>query len=74
MPGKINVSEPVAGHVKTLFELEPRGRIETKHHRQLEMFSLNRLKPNLSRDSEGRVPNDEFASERNRLLTGFSLR
>jgi uncharacterized OsmC-like protein len=27
-PGRINVSETVAGHVKTLFDLEPRGVIE----------------------------------------------
>src|SRR5208283_1987669 len=28
-PGRINVSETVAGNVKTLFELEPRGAVET---------------------------------------------
>ena len=32
-PGRINVSETVAGNVKTLFELEPRGAVETKHNR-----------------------------------------
>ncbi len=70
--GRINVSETVAGHVKTLFELEPRGAIETKHRRRLEMFFLNRLKPDLSRDAEGRMPNEKFGVECNRLLTGFS--
>ncbi|WP_292595474.1 adenylate/guanylate cyclase domain-containing protein [Mesorhizobium sp.] len=39
-PGRINVSETVAGNVRTLFELEPRGVIETKHGRRLEMFFL----------------------------------
>ena len=71
-PGRINVSETVAGHVKTLFELEPRGAIETKHKRRLEMYFLDRLKPDLSRDAEGRLPNEKFAAECNRLLTGFS--
>jgi adenylate cyclase len=71
-PGRINVSETVAGHVKTLFELEPRGAIETKHQRRLEMFFLNRLKPDFSRDAEGRMPNEKFGVECNRLLTGFS--
>jgi adenylate cyclase len=33
VPGRINVSETVAGHVKALFELEPRGFIEAKHER-----------------------------------------
>jgi adenylate cyclase len=71
-PGRINVSEIVAGHVGSLFELEPRGPIQTKHHRSLEMFFLNRLKPDLSRDAEGRLPNEKFAAECSRLLTGFS--
>ncbi len=71
-PGRINVSETVAGHVRSLFELEPRGPIQTKHHRSLEMFFLNRLKSDLSRDAEGRLPNEKFAAECSRLLTGFS--
>ena len=70
--GRINVSEVVAGHAKALFELEPRGAIETKHGRQLEMFFLNRLKVELSRDPDGRLPNEKFTAEYNRLLTGFS--
>ena len=70
--GRINVSETVAGNVKTLFELEPRGAIETKHDRRLEMFFLNRLRPEFSRDAEGRMPNENFTVECNRLLTGFS--
>jgi adenylate cyclase len=71
-PGRINVSGTAAGHVKALFDLEPRGAIETKHHRPLEMFFLNRLKPEFSRDAEGRLPNEKFAAECDRLLTGFS--
>ena len=69
---RINVSEVVAGHAKALFELEPRGAIETKHGRQLKMFFLNRLKVALSRDPDGRLPNEKFTAEYNRLLTGFS--
>ena len=72
VPGRINVSETVAGQVKTLFELEPRGPIVAKHDRAHEMFFLNRLKPEFSRDPEGRTPNQNFAIECNRLLTGFS--
>ena len=72
VPGRINVSETVAGQVKTLFELEPRGPIVAKHDRAHEMFFLNRLKPEFSRDPEGRTPNQNFATECNRLLTGFS--
>jgi len=71
-PGRINVSETVAGNVKTLFELEPRGAIETKHNRRLEMFFLDRLKSEYSRNADGRTPNDKFIAECNRLLSGFS--
>jgi len=70
--GRINVSETVAGHVRTLFELEPRGSIVAKHERAHEMFFLNRLKPEFSRDPEGRMPNENFTTECNRLVTGFS--
>jgi class 3 adenylate cyclase len=71
-PGRINVSESVAGHVKKLFELEPRGPIAAKHERTHEMFFLNRLKPEFSRDADGRIPNESFVAECNQLHTGFS--
>ena len=71
-PGRINISETVAGHVKTLFELEPRGTVETKHNRKLEMFFLNRLNSEYSRDADGRTPNEKFATECNRLVSGFA--
>jgi len=71
-PGRINISEMVVGHVKNLFELEPRGTVETKHNRRLEMFFLNRLKSEYSRDADGRMANEKFAAECNRLLSGFA--
>jgi adenylate cyclase len=70
--GRINVSETVAGNVKTLFELEHRGAVETKHDRRLEMFFLNRLKPEYSRDADGGMPNEKFVAECHRLVSGFS--
>jgi adenylate cyclase len=72
-PGRINVSQTVVGHAGRLFELEPRGSIEAKHGRRFEMFFLDRLRPDLSRDAEGRTPNDKFVAECNQLLTGFSV-
>ncbi len=71
-PGRINISETVAGQVKTLFDLERRGPIVAKHDRAHEMFFLNRVMPEFSRDPEGRSPNQSFATECNRLLTGFA--
>jgi adenylate cyclase len=71
-PGRINISETVAGHVKTLFELEPRVPVVAKHDRSHEMFFLDRLKREFSRDTEGRAPNQAFVAECSRLFTGFS--
>jgi adenylate cyclase len=69
----VNVApETVAGHVKTLLELDPRGLIVAKHDRAHQTFFLNRLKAEFSRDPEGRTPNPSFAAECNRILAGFS--
>jgi adenylate cyclase len=66
LPGRINVSDTVAGHAKALFELEPRGPVEAKHERTHEMFFLNRLKQEFSRDQVGQRPNESFAAEYDR--------
>jgi class 3 adenylate cyclase len=67
LPGRINISDTVAGHAKALFELEPRGPVEAKHERTHEMFFLNRLKEEFSRDRGGCKPNESFAAEYDRL-------
>lgn len=71
-PGRVNLSDSVASQVGTLFELEPRGAIDAKHKGALKMHYLNRLKPEFARDAEGRMPNERFAAERTRLLTGYA--
>ncbi len=65
--GRINVSDSVAGHAMGLFELEPRGPVEAKHERTHEMFFLNRLKEEFSRDQAGCRPNESFAAEYDHL-------
>lgn len=65
--GRINVSETVAGYVDGLFELESRGPIEAKHERAHEMFFLNGLKRQYSRDGDGHSPNEHFLAEYNRI-------
>ncbi len=67
LPGRINISDTVAGHAKALFELEPRGPVEAKHERTHEMFFLDRLKQEFSRDEAGHRPNETFAAEYDRL-------
>jgi adenylate cyclase len=67
MAGRINLSDTVAGHAETLFDLEARGPVEAKHERTHEMFFLDRLKEQFSRDVAGCRPNDSFAAEYDRL-------
>jgi len=71
-PGRINISDTLAGQVSTLFELEPRGSIEAKHKGAMRMHFLNGLSAGLAREPERWQPNERFAAERNRLLTGYS--
>jgi class 3 adenylate cyclase len=71
-PGRVNISETVAGHVSPLFELEPRGSVETKHKGPLRMHFLAGLAGGFARDPERWQPNERFAAERNRLLTGYA--
>jgi hypothetical protein len=61
LPGRINISEAVAGHAKALFELEPRGSIEAKHERAYEMYFLNGLRQEFSRETLRRLPNDIYS-------------
>ncbi|MGY3081850.1 adenylate cyclase [Bradyrhizobium sp. LM6.10] len=65
--GRINVSETVAGHVHGLFALESRGPVEAKHERAHQMFFLNGLKTEYSRDGDGHLPNDQFLAEYHRI-------
>jgi class 3 adenylate cyclase len=65
-PGRINVSESVYHRVRHLFDIEPRGHIETRDGDHRAMYYLNRIKPELSEDAEGFLANGRFATERGR--------
>jgi hypothetical protein len=67
LPGRINISETVAGHVKALFELEPRGSIAAKHERAYEMFFLNCPKQECTCDAVRRLPNKNLFAEYDRM-------
>jgi adenylate cyclase len=71
-PGRINLSDTAAGHAKALFEVEPRGSIEVKHARAHEMFLLNRLKSEFSRDLDGRLPNENLGRCANMRMTAVA--
>jgi adenylate cyclase len=72
-PGRINLSETAAGYAKAVFEVEPRGAIEVKHARTHEMFFLNRLKAEFSRDLHGRLANENLAAARYSRFTNMPM-
>jgi class 3 adenylate cyclase len=59
-PGRVNVSASTFHYVNKLFETEPRGVIEVKNKPPLEMFYVNRIKPEFAADAEGVQPNAAF--------------
>ena len=68
-PGRVNVSEQTWQHVQGLFEAEPRGSIEAKHKGRLSMFFLTRIRSELARDPDGRLPGEQFYAARDRMGT-----
>jgi class 3 adenylate cyclase len=59
-PGRINISASTYHYVNKLFDLEPRGSIEVKNKPALEMFFVNRIKPEYAADPDGLAPNAAF--------------
>ena len=66
-PGRINISAATHALLAPWFECTPRGRIEVKGKGEVEMFFLERLKPEFSVDAAGLVGNAAFAAEVSRL-------
>jgi len=69
--GEINLSEATMNRVKGLFEIVDRGEIETKNKGRQRMYFLKRIKPELSRDEIGRLPNDAFHRECSARFAGY---
>jgi class 3 adenylate cyclase len=60
VPGRIGIAESTWQHINTRFETEARGAVEVKHQGLVNMYYLNRIRPELSSDSAGMMPNDRF--------------
>ncbi|HAF29183.1 MAG TPA: hypothetical protein DCG75_09070 [Bacteroidales bacterium] len=58
--GKVNVSGDTYEFIKDYFDCTYRGKIEVKNNIELDMYFVNRLKPEYSDDEYGIVPNAEF--------------
>jgi class 3 adenylate cyclase len=59
-PGRVNISASTLHQVARLFETQPRGSVEVKHIGAIDMYFLDRIRPDLCTDSEGCQPNAQF--------------
>ena len=59
-PGMVNVSEATYRKIYPFFVCEERGEIDTKNVGKIEMYFVSRIKPELSQNEEGTIPNDTF--------------
>lgn len=65
--GRVNISEATYGYVSDFFECEHRGKIKTKGGELVDMYFVNRLKPEYIVDETGLIPNELFNKMMNSL-------
>ncbi|TGN08065.1 adenylate/guanylate cyclase domain-containing protein [Leptospira ilyithenensis] len=65
--GKVNISRATYELVKDFFDCEYRGKVEAKNKGTIDMFFVERIKPDLARDAEGKVPNQKFMEMYNKI-------
>ena len=63
-PGRVNISASTLHQVSRLFETEARGSVQVKHIGAIDMYFLNRIRPEFSADPEGHSPNEAFRRAR----------
>jgi class 3 adenylate cyclase/DNA-binding response OmpR family regulator len=68
--GRINISSSTHQLVEPFFECTPRGSIAVKNRTAVEMYFLERLRPEFSADPAGLTPNETFHEARERLRNG----
>jgi class 3 adenylate cyclase/CheY-like chemotaxis protein len=66
-PGRINISATTHALLQPWFECTPRGRVEVKGKGEVEMFFLDRLRPEFSGDPAGTVANEPLQAARESL-------
>jgi class 3 adenylate cyclase/HD superfamily phosphodiesterase len=59
-PGKVMVSGSTFSYIEPYFECEFKGKVQTKGKGLMDMYVVNRIKPELSKSNEGLYPNDRF--------------
>ncbi len=67
-PGKVNISGETYKFISPLFDCTYRGKVPVKNKGGVDMYFVNRIRPSLSADEEGIVPNTRFWDYVNLLL------
>jgi ligand-binding sensor domain-containing protein/class 3 adenylate cyclase/predicted metal-dependent HD superfamily phosphohydrolase len=59
-PGRVTISGTTFKFIEPYFECTFRGKVQSKSKGMIDMFTVERIKPELSRNSEGIYPNERF--------------
>ncbi|MFN5910458.1 MAG: adenylate/guanylate cyclase domain-containing protein [Bacteroidota bacterium] len=59
-PGKVTITGNTFKHIEPYFECTFRGKAQTKSRGLIDMYTVDRIKPELSVNGEGIIPNDRF--------------
>ncbi|HEX2396113.1 MAG TPA: adenylate/guanylate cyclase domain-containing protein [Bacteroidales bacterium] len=65
--GMVNISGITYDYIKDFFDCDYRGKIETKNLGKIDMYFVNRIKPEFSQDHLGILPNDVMMNLVNKL-------
>ncbi|MFL6274405.1 MAG: adenylate/guanylate cyclase domain-containing protein [Blastocatellia bacterium] len=71
--GRVNISRATYERVKDFFDCEYRGAVAAKHKGEIEMYFVNRIRPELSRNEAGETPGEKFFELYERLKSGEAL-
>jgi ligand-binding sensor domain-containing protein/class 3 adenylate cyclase len=59
-PGKVTITGSTFNYIEPFFECEFKGRVQSKAKTMVDMYEVVRIKPELSINGEGLVPNTRF--------------
>jgi len=59
-PGRVTISGATFKLIEPYFECTFRGKVQSKSKGMIDMFTVERIKPELSMNGEGLLPNDRF--------------
>jgi class 3 adenylate cyclase len=65
--GMVNISGVTYEYIKDYFDCDYRGKIEAKNLGKVDMYFVNRIKPEFSADKSGIKPNEEMINLINKL-------